>query len=824
MEVTPIHLGGKESVDDDNNINDKDKHLLIDSESELLLSESSANQLPEQTEASIATAKEVNPEDSPTEELRMHEAVDEESEDDYDPTATEMLDGNDDSVTDEQPEQDAAGDEDEDDYDPEKTLSVSQGDEKDDEDDDDIEVKEKDHQQEDQVSADDDDDYDPTESIASASPPSGNSILKGKAPPIGLPPKPQLNVVSSTSALTNADFKDMANQQLHEAYDTIMNSGLVKDPEFVQLPAQEQMKRIMEKLEESNVELNPNIKNNPNINFNQVYSFNKPFKNLKSPIPLIPVNEYCRRPNITAPMTAEEEEAYQQFIKTETYYMRTQKWDEFPDKLRLFIGNLPANTISKQDLFRIFSQYGEVVQISIKAGFGFAQFRTAEQCLSCIKGESNVPLHNKIMRLDASKPQTPRNKDRRSGGGGRDRERDDGLDIDSNSKRRKIVPDCFLYSTGKSSVFYIRKVKKALTSAHLSIETEDVTHNDINEVVQEAAYSGVLGACIIKDMKVDLQTFQETSDGGVKFDEYTEIEPEVAADILVKAKELKSGSVSLYGGGSELPPIPPQSYPQQQQHSPLQHQPNPSYSSGPDAYPDPRGNKGYDLHGGAGNRRSGNRGGGDNYRGGDRGGRNRKRDRDRRQGYERQQHQQQAYSSLPWSSSQQPYYGNPPGYDNNPNMGPQGYGGGYNSNKSAPPYGQPQQYNQPYGSYGNNAYNNAPPYNNPNNNYNQYGGGGSREPDTNNLLSTLKNIDPQSMQSMINMLQQQLGPQQPQQPLQQQRMPPPQLYGGQYGQMQAQSNTQVNSLLSQLKSSDPNHNQETNALSLMETLARLSKK
>ena len=75
---------------------------------------------------------------------------------------------------------------------------------------------------------------------------------------------------------------------------------------------------------------------------------------MKDPIPLVPIGQFCRRPNITAPTTPEEEQEYADFIERENYYLNLQNWDEFPDKLRLFIGNLPANTISKQDLFRIF--------------------------------------------------------------------------------------------------------------------------------------------------------------------------------------------------------------------------------------------------------------------------------------------------------------------------------------------------------------------------------------------------------------------------------------------------------------------------------------
>lgn len=422
-------------------------------------------------------------------------------------------------------------DDDEDEYDPEKTLRN---------------LEEKEERRESNTTA-------KNEPVTSTKKDKTSDIFKGK--PAGLPPKPPVNAAERSSS------KDAQNK-LKEAYNAVMRSEIVKDPNFVNLPQSEQMKLVMQQLKERNVNLSPGISNislNPNMNYDQVFSYNKPFKNLKNPIPLIPVNEFCKRPNLTSPMTPEEEQDYQEFIKREAHYMTLQNWDEFPDKLRLFIGNLPANTISKQDLFRIFNQYGEVIQISIKAGYGFAQFRTAEACLDCIKGETNVPLHNKIMRLDASRPQKSKKQGKTTGNipsRGRDRTlgdlkekntRDDSSVEDTNDTKRQktTTPDCQIYITGKSSVFFIRKVKKALTASQLTIDVEDITHRDVSDVISEAAYSGVLGTCVIKEAKVDVQTFENTPDGGIKFDEYADITPEAASDILSKAKLKKYGNPVL---------------------------------------------------------------------------------------------------------------------------------------------------------------------------------------------------------------------------------------------------------------------------------------
>lgn len=645
----------------------------------------------------------------------------------------------------------------------------------------------------------DNDDYNPE--ALEPKKPKTNSILRGISP-VGLPPKPPVNAteVPSVSAVT-ASPPSVQNPHtlLTEAYETIMQSDLVKDPNFVKLPKEEQMKLIMDQLNKNHVNLTApaltstakpfSVGNNPafpNYNYDQVYSYNKPFKNLKNPIPLVPVNEFCRRPNLTAPMTPEEERDYDEFIKRETYYMNLQNWDEFPDKLRLFIGNLPANTVSKQDLFRIFNQYGEVIQIAIKAGYGFTQFRTAEACLDCIKGETNVPLHNKIMRLDASKPQKSRRPGRPDvnnpnlSSNKRENEYDDG---GASKKHRSFTPDCQVYISGKSSVFFIRKVKKAFASAMISIDVEDVTHKPINEVISEAAYSGVLGCCVIKELKVDVQTFESTPDGGVKFDEYSDVEPEIAAEILLKAKSKK------YNGN-----IPPPTYDQQQQFS------------SQDSYND----NGYDRRGG-GSRNDYNRGGGRGYN--DRGGRGNQWNSNNQWGSGGQQQYQgnNRYGGRHQQRQQQPY-----GSSQNPYGSHQG--GGYGSSQPQP-YGSQQNYGQqPYGQ--------APPPP-----QQSYGGGPSASVDP-NLIQTLQNMDANSMQQMISLLQQQ------QQQPPQQTQPYggyPQSYGSAPSPPMAQSNTptnQVNALLSQLQSSQGSgYNQNSssqqqpgNTQSLMETLARLSRK
>lgn len=539
----------------------------------------------------------------------------------------------------------------------------------------------------------------------------------------GLPPKPPVNatVKPSTAAITE---ESSSQQRLKDAYDAIINSPIGRDPEFLRLPAEEQVDAIKDQLQKLGIDLSSG--SHP-INFDQVYSYNKPFKNLKDPIPLVPIGEFCRRPNITAAMTPEEEQEYAEFIERENYYLNLQNWDEFPDKLRLFIGNLPANTISKQDLFRIFSKYGEVIQIAIKAGYGFAQFRTGEACLECIKGETDIPLHNKILRLDASRPQ----KSRRPGhpeinnpnmsGRGRERVRDESEDQDQqpSHKKRKGSIDCQVYVTGKSSVFFIRKVKKAFAMSQVTIDVEDVTQRNISEVLSEAAYSGVLAACVIKEQKVDIQTFENTPDGGIKFDEYADVEPEEGAEIVLKAKVKKYGD--------RLPAYVPQdtSY----HDNSRSHTAGPAHSSGPRRGGERnRGSRRGDRHGG----RRGGYGAHNNDYGHGRG-----------RGSNYDSWNQQPYGSVPPPPQQQPYGSVPPPPSSSSSRQPHSYGQPYYGNQQ-PSYGSPVQ--QPAINQWNSPV--QPPQN-----------------PANNLL---QGLNAAQIQSMIQLLQSQ-----------QQGAPPPQ---GNYGQ------------------------------------------
>nr|2KVI_A Chain A, Nuclear polyadenylated RNA-binding protein 3 [Saccharomyces cerevisiae] len=73
-----------------------------------------------------------------------------------------------------------------------------------------------------------------------------------------------------------------------------------------------------------------------------------------------------------------------------------------PPKSRLFIGNLPLKNVSKEDLFRIFSPYGHIMQINIKNAFGFIQFDNPQSVRDAIECESQEMNFGKKLILEVS--------------------------------------------------------------------------------------------------------------------------------------------------------------------------------------------------------------------------------------------------------------------------------------------------------------------------------------------------------------------------------------------------------------------------------------
>ena len=295
-------------------------------------------------------------------------------------------------------------------------------------------------------------------------------------------------------------------EKLKEAYEAVMQSDLVKLEVFAKLSQEEQMVAIQKLLQQKNVTLpalGDQEQNLPNVNLKQ-------------------------RPDLDQVMSAEERAAWDKFIAEEPQYSNWETIDKFPEGLRIFIGNLFNNSNLKEQLFRVLRLYGNVRQITIKLGYGFAQFETSEEARNCLAGERDLPFQGRILRFNTSY------RHRNSHGQLRGRERTD----DENDQKRfkSDNADVQMFVTENMDTKLDEMFRNCLRSANLHWSAKNVSAESSEQMI-EAAHLGAVGACVLKGSKIDLQVFQETRDGGVKFDEYLDLEPVEACELLAKAKQ-----------------------------------------------------------------------------------------------------------------------------------------------------------------------------------------------------------------------------------------------------------------------------------------------
>ncbi|MCJ1350324.1 MAG: hypothetical protein MMC33_000305 [Icmadophila ericetorum] len=105
------------------------------------------------------------------------------------------------------------------------------------------------------------------------------------------------------------------------------------------------------------------------------------------------------------PWPPQLERRYNEFLEKERIYVTEGLWDRFPQGSRLFVGNLPTESVSKRDLFYIFHKYGDLAQISIKQAYGFIQYLDAECCQRALRAEQGLRIKDRNMHLEISKPQ-----------------------------------------------------------------------------------------------------------------------------------------------------------------------------------------------------------------------------------------------------------------------------------------------------------------------------------------------------------------------------------------------------------------------------------
>lgn len=340
-----------------------------------------------------------------------------------------------------------------------------------------------------------------------------------------------------------------------------LTGPLLKDDTFNGLESEQKELVILKAYNDTH-----DTKTHVHLNFGATTSYNKsrlrPSDRYETPVP---VNPFCLRPDLTKPMTEEERQSYDEYMRHEDT-LSSGKWDDYPIGSRLFIGNLAVNTLRKEDVFRIFHPYGKIMQVNLKQGFGFIQYTTAEECSKAIQGESNVPLHNKFMHLQVSKHQIQRAMERENDSYSRTRGRSrspppSSNDSDSNYRERPPLhsssPEVKVYLTTSSSEEFNDKLISRLKAAGVNIDVEKCEEK-VGDVPQEksldCAYHDFLAVILTgKNDLVNIMVFEKDQDDGIKFDEYTDLSIDSALELALSSKAKNFARTNRGSVPSSLP-------------------------------------------------------------------------------------------------------------------------------------------------------------------------------------------------------------------------------------------------------------------------------
>ncbi|GAV55718.1 hypothetical protein ZYGR_0AY01100 [Zygosaccharomyces rouxii] len=327
-----------------------------------------------------------------------------------------------------------------------------------------------------------------------------------------------------------------------------------------------------------------------------------------------------QRPDLNRPMTAAERERYNKYLRGEN---KITEMHDIPPKSRLFIGNLPLKNVSKEELFRIFSPYGHILQINIKNAFGFIQYDNPQSVRNAIRHESQEMNFGKKLILEISSSNARPQFDHGDHGTNSSstfissskrpfqHEDNDVADMyndnQSYKKSKRNVPACVIYVKRTADRSYANEVFSHFRRG-TGLDTDMIflkPSMQLRRLINDVAYDGVWGVILVnKTRNVDVQVFYKGPQGETKFDEYISISSDDAIAIFNNLKTSRGSSgmstsaaplpaalVSAPNPYAAAPPPPHQSYyggygltPPMGQQPPMAPQQPPYVQAAPSAY------------------------------------------------------------------------------------------------------------------------------------------------------------------------------------------------------------------------------------------------
>ncbi|KAM0324822.1 hypothetical protein ACHAQA_007788 [Verticillium albo-atrum] len=290
--------------------------------------------------------------------------------------------------------------------------------------------------------------------------------------------------------------------------------------------------------------------------------------------------------------TTDPNSLWEAFNADERRYMAEARWDKFPEGSRIFIGNLSSERVSKRDVFNIFREYGPLAQISLKSAYGFVQYHTVEDAQGAMQNLQGSEVKGRKIRGHVVAGENR----------GREVATDKTTDEDAkNAAQVELRPREGVETTGTGVIGVI----KSLPTRHavvlvrhpamrdlttLTVVIPDVQFLLLQEVnpdfvdwasrafvdrglkidvmflhpnmprdavIQRQVVEGV-HAVVDLDIRANttgrfsVRVFDRSQGGNTRFDEYQELEPHVAAELVVRARALTAAPPSYHA----QPPAP----------------------------------------------------------------------------------------------------------------------------------------------------------------------------------------------------------------------------------------------------------------------------